>query len=60
METFIHDGMIFCFTQKSIKRGGIIGYYFDHLGLPHSIHEDSSYGKHIKNYIAQQLKIKEK
>jgi hypothetical protein len=47
ISSIVHDGLIFFFTLKSITdKRKIIGFYFDRVGIPRSIHIDSIYGQH--------------
>lgn len=48
--THEHDGLIFFYTKEAINNNReIIGFYFDRLGYPQSIHGKSLYAEHIKN-----------
>lgn len=45
---FLHDYMLFYYTDEAIDSDKeIIGFYFDRLGFPQSIHRKSFYGGHI-------------
>lgn len=48
IKQFLHDGYVFNFTDEAVNSDkGIIGFYFDGLGFPQSIHRDSIYGSYI-------------
>ena len=48
IKQFLHDGYIFNYTDEAINSNkDIIGFYFDGLGFPKSIHRDSLYGGYI-------------
>lgn len=48
IKQFLHDGYVFNFTDEAVNSDkGIIGFYFDGLGFPQSIHRDSIFGSYI-------------
>ena len=48
IKQFLHDGYVFYFTDEAVNSGKkIIGFYFDGLGFPQSIHRDSIFGSYI-------------
>lgn len=48
IKQFLHDGYVFYFTDEAVNSDKeIIGFYFDGLGFPQSIHRDSVYGSYI-------------
>ena len=50
----VHDGHVFNWTESAILSGeGVIGFYFDALGLPQTIHRDSIFGSHILRWESE-------
>ncbi len=48
IKQFLHDGYVFHFTDEAVNSDKeIIGFYFDRLGFPKSIHRDSIFGDYI-------------
>ena len=48
IKQFLHDGYVLYFTDEAVNSDkGIIGFYFDGLGFPQSIHRDSIFGSYI-------------
>lgn len=48
IKQFLHDDYVFNFTDEAVNSDKeIIGFYFDRLGFPKSIHRDSIYGGYI-------------
>lgn len=51
--TKIHDGYTFYFTKEAFESDKeIIGFYFDRLGFPQTIHRNSLFGGFIKTWLS--------
>lgn len=56
IKQIIHDDYIFFYTDEAIKNNEIIGFYFDRLGIPQTIHKNSVYGTIIKEVVNKKNK----
>lgn len=60
IKQFVHDGCVFNFTDEAVNSDkGVIGFYFDRLGFPQSIHRDSIFGSFIVGSADVQLRTEE-
>ena len=61
LKTQVHDGLVFHWTTSAIRSGkDLIGFHFDHLGLPQQIYRNSIYGGHILRWESGVLWEREK
>ena len=55
MKSFIHDGMIFYYSNSSmnppfsreLKGGDFVGFYFDKNNVVQPVYRESLYGRHV-------------